>query len=58
MVDDLPEFGVPRGFHQDPGKVAALKGKLFDEGVKSCLATFVDIHGIPKSKVTPLETIS
>jgi glutamine synthetase len=56
MAHDVPQFGVPHGFHQDPAKVAALKGRLFDEGVKSCLATFVDIYGIPKSKVTPLES--
>jgi glutamine synthetase len=56
MAHDVLEFGVPHGFHQDPVKVATLKGRLFDEGVKSCLATFVDIYGIPKSKVTPLES--
>ncbi len=58
MADDshAPQFGVPHGFHQDREKVAALKGRLFDEGVKSCVATFVDIYGIPKSKVTPLES--
>lgn len=56
MAHDIVEFGVPHGFHQDPAQVAALKGRLFDEGVKSCLATFVDIYGIPKAKVTPLES--
>lgn len=56
MAHDIPQFGVPHGFHQDPAKVAALKGRLFDEGVKGCLATFVDIYGIPKAKVTPLES--
>src|SRR4051812_22954782 len=56
MAQDVPQFGVPAGFKQDPAKVAAVKGRLFDEGVKSCLATFVDIYGIPKAKVTPLES--
>jgi len=56
MAQDAPQFGVPHGFHQDRAKVAALKERLFDEGVKSCLATFVDIHGIPKAKLTPIES--
>src|SRR6478735_11989882 len=54
--DDAPKFGVPAGFHQDRKQVAALKERLFNEGVKSCMATFVDIHGIPKAKLTPIES--
>jgi len=57
MAHDAPQFGVPRGFHQDPAKVAAVKSRLLHAGVKSCLATFVDIHGIPKSKLTPIELV-
>jgi glutamine synthetase len=56
MADDVPQFGVPRGFHQDPAKVLAVKSRLLHAGVKSCLATFVDIYGIPKSKLTPIDS--
>ncbi|HEY0465723.1 MAG TPA: hypothetical protein VGC79_16030, partial [Polyangiaceae bacterium] len=56
MADHAPKFGVPHDFHQDRAEVAALKARLFDQGVKSCLATFVDIHGIPKAKLTPIES--
>jgi hypothetical protein len=47
MAHDVPQFGVPRGFHQDAAKVQAVKSRLLHAGVKSCLATFVDIYGIP-----------
>jgi glutamine synthetase len=56
MAHEAPQFGVAPGFHQDPAKVAALKARLLEAGVKSCLATFVDIYGVPKSKVTPIES--
>ncbi|HEX7450919.1 MAG TPA: hypothetical protein VF294_01460, partial [Polyangiaceae bacterium] len=56
MAHDVPQFGVPRGFQQDPAKVLAVKSRLQHAGVKSCLATFVDIHGIPKSKLTPIDS--
>jgi glutamine synthetase len=51
----LPAFGVPHGFKADRARVAATKAKLSEAGVQSCFATFVDVHGIPKSKLTPLE---
>jgi len=56
MAHEAPQFGVPHGFQQDRAKVAALKERLFDEGVKTCLATFVDIYGIPKAKLTPIDS--
>jgi glutamine synthetase len=56
MVDSaLPAFGVPTGFKAERAQVAATKAKLLEAGVKSCFATFVDVHGIPKSKQTPIE---
>src|SRR5262245_20178016 len=56
MVDKhLPRVGVPRDFKQDPTRVDALQSRLLESGVRACLATFVDIHGIPKAKVTPIE---
>jgi hypothetical protein len=48
-------FGVPDGFEADPTKVAEIKKKLLDAGVRSCFATFVDVHGIPKAKATPVQ---
>jgi glutamine synthetase len=50
-----PAFGVPAGFKAERSQVAALKARLLEAGVKSCFATFVDVHGIPKSKQTPLD---
>ncbi|HEY6080759.1 MAG TPA: hypothetical protein VIW29_18215 [Polyangiaceae bacterium] len=50
-----PAFGVPRGFKADREQVASVKARLMDAGVKSCFATFVDVHGIPKSKQTPID---
>lgn len=56
MADaSVPAFGVPAGFHADRAQVAAVKSRLLEAGVKSCFATFVDVHGIPKSKQTPME---
>lgn len=51
-----PQFGVPDGFRADPAKVAAVKAKLSQAGVRACLATFVDVYGLPKAKVTPIES--
>jgi glutamine synthetase len=48
-------FGVPDGFEADPTRVAEIKKKLLDAGVRSCFATFVDVHGIPKAKATPIQ---
>ena len=37
------------------GKAAdALAGRLREEGVKYCLASYVDLHGIPKCKAVPI----
>jgi glutamine synthetase len=32
--------------------------ELEDRGVKSCLASFVDVHGIPKAKMVPVDHFS
>lgn len=53
---DAPVFAVPEGFAPDPQKVAAVKKKLLDAGVKYCFASYVDVHGIPKGKATPIES--
>ncbi len=51
-----PQFGVPEGFHRDAETVAQLKARLIEQGVIDCVATFVDVYGIPKAKVTPIES--
>ncbi len=37
------------------GDLKALKRRLIDKGVKYCLASYVDIHGVPKAKGVPIE---
>ena len=49
-----PAYGVPPGFEADPHKVAAAKKRLVEAGVRTCFASFVDIHGVPKAKATPI----
>jgi glutamine synthetase len=57
MVDaQAPQFGVPQGFKANRAEVAAVKSRLVEAGVQSCLATFVDIYGIPKAKLTPIDS--
>ena len=36
-------------------EVAAIQQKLQDQGVKYCIGAYVDIHGIPKAKVVPID---
>jgi glutamine synthetase len=57
MADShTPQFGVPQGFRAEHARVAAVKARLLEAGVKSCMATFVDVYGIPKAKLTPIES--
>lgn len=39
----------------DTAKIRDLKQALQAEGVRYCLAAYVDIHGIPKAKTVPVE---
>jgi glutamine synthetase len=50
-----PKFAVPHHFAAPADRVQALKTRLLDAGVRSCLATFVDVYGIPKAKTTPID---
>jgi len=36
-------------------EVAAIQQKLQEQGVKYCIGAYVDIHGIPKAKVVPID---
>lgn len=46
---------APPDFKADRARVAALAEQLQGRGVRTCYGVFVDIHGVPKSKATPLE---
>lgn len=50
-----PSAGVGRDLVIDQEKVAAMKKKLMDAGVKYCYASFVDVHGVSKAKCTPID---
>ena len=53
-LDKYPAFGVSDGFQADEAKVPVAKRKLLDARVKTCLANFVDVDGVPKAKATPI----
>jgi glutamine synthetase len=53
-MSDLPTFAVPEDFAVDPQKLSATRDALEKAGVEFCLSTYVDIHGVPKAKTTPL----
>ena len=36
-------------------EIAAIQQKLQEQGVKYCIGAYVDIHGIPKAKVVPID---
>ena len=38
-----------------PEQVAAIQQSLKDKGVKYCIGAYVDIHGIQKAKVVPID---
>lgn len=56
LIDaDAPSPGVAKDFQIDKTKAAEVKKKLLDAGVKYCYASYVDIHGVPKAKCTPID---
>lgn len=56
LIDsDAPSPGVAKDFQIDKTKVAEIKKKLLDAGVKYCYASYVDIHGVSKAKCTPID---
>ena len=38
-----------------PEQVAALTAQLREKGVRYCMGAYVDIHGVPKGKVVPID---
>ncbi len=54
MTSDDPVFAVPENFTVDSDKLAATRSALEKAGVEFCFSTYVDIHGVPKAKTTPL----
>ncbi len=50
-----PSPGAPADVVKDPERVAAVKAELQAAGVRYCYASYVDVHGRPKAKCTPIE---
>lgn len=40
------------------GEIAEIKQGLKAKGVEYCIGAYVDIHGVPKGKVVPIEHLS
>ena len=40
----------------DSAKIAETKRDLVARGVQYCMATYVDVHGVPKAKATPIDS--
>ncbi|HEX8980207.1 MAG TPA: type III glutamate--ammonia ligase, partial [Parasulfuritortus sp.] len=38
--------------------IARLQRELMDKGVKYCIGAYVDIHGVPKAKVVPIDHLA
>lgn len=55
IESSAPSPGVGKDLYIDHRKVAALQKDLIAAGVKYCYASFVDIHGVPKAKCTPID---
>jgi glutamine synthetase len=53
-MNNEPAFAVPEAFSVDPAKLASIRTRLEESGVEFCLSSYVDIHGVPKAKTTPL----
>ena len=52
-----PTFAIPDDFEIDLAKAEALEKQLTSEGVQFLMATYVDVHGIPKAKVNPVDCL-
>jgi len=40
---------------QNPAEVETLKAQLKEKGVRYCMGAYVDLHGVPKGKVVPID---
>lgn len=56
-MSSSPTFAVPEGFRVEPGQLAQTRERLEHSGVEFLLATYVDIHGVPKAKVNPVSAL-
>ena len=45
----------PKGSGKGVANIERMKRNLISKGVKYCLASYVDVHGVPKSKTVPVE---
>jgi glutamine synthetase len=53
-MPETPAFAVPENFSVDAAKLSATRLSLEAAGTQFCFSTYVDIHGVPKAKATPL----
>jgi glutamine synthetase len=49
-----PVFATPEDLLVDDKEVARVKRQLTSAGVEFCFASYVDVHGVPKAKTTPI----
>ncbi len=55
LIDEgSPSPGVASDMQLDEARIATLKKELIAAGVKYCYASYVDVHGMPKAKCTPI----
>lgn len=54
LTENIPVFAVPENLFVDQAKLVATRDRLEAAGVEFCLSTYVDIHGVPKAKTSPL----
>jgi glutamine synthetase len=45
---------MKENMYPDPAQIESVKAKLLEARVEYCFASFVDVHGIPKAKTTPI----
>ncbi len=54
MSSENPTFAVPADFTVDADLLISTRARLEAAGVEFLFSTYVDVHGVPKAKVTPL----
>jgi len=53
---EAPVFAVPDDLPFDDAKIRGVQDDLAAKGVQFCFASYVDVHGVPKAKMTPLKS--
>lgn len=57
MPNDLLNIEVSRkaAVSKTPAEISKIQDDLKNKGVKYCIGAYVDIHGVPKAKVVPID---